>query len=94
MRGPNGIVYPMTGVYQEVVEPERLVFISSALGEDGASMFDLLNTVTFADQNGKTKQTLRVRVIRKTGQAAPYLAGMEVGWTQTLERLDAFLANV
>src|SRR5260370_40570020 len=24
MRGANGIVYPMTGVYQEVVEPERL----------------------------------------------------------------------
>ena len=26
MCGPDGTVYPMTGVYQEVVEPERLVF--------------------------------------------------------------------
>ena len=25
MRGPNGAVHPMTGVYQEVVRPERLV---------------------------------------------------------------------
>src|SRR5882762_715575 len=29
MRGPDGTVYPMTGVYQEVVEPERLVFTSA-----------------------------------------------------------------
>src|ERR1700730_7092158 len=28
MRGPDGTVYPMTGVYQEVVEPERIVFTS------------------------------------------------------------------
>src|SRR5260370_95379 len=35
MRGPNGIVYPMTGAYQEVVEPERLVFISAALERAG-----------------------------------------------------------
>jgi uncharacterized protein YndB with AHSA1/START domain len=26
MRGPDGTVYPMTGAYQEIVEPERLVF--------------------------------------------------------------------
>src|SRR5229473_6885499 len=93
MRGPNGIVYPMTGVYQEVVEPERLVFVSSALDANGNPMFDILNTVTFSEQNGKTKQTLRARVIKKTAQAAPYLAGMEQGWTQTLERLSAYLAK-
>jgi uncharacterized protein YndB with AHSA1/START domain len=91
MRGPNGIVYPMTGVYQEVVEPERLVFISAALDEKGNSMFELLNTVTFAEEGGKTKQILRVRVIKRTAQAAPYLSGMEQGWTQTLERLTAYL---
>ena len=93
MRGPNGIVYPMTGVYQEVVEPERLVFVSSALDADGNPMFDILTTVTFSEQNGKTKQTLRARVIKKTAQAAPYLAGMEQGWTQSLERLNAYLVK-
>ncbi len=93
MRGPNGIVYPMTGVYQEVVEPERLVFISAALDADGKPMFELLNTVTFADEGGKTKQILRVRVIKRTAQAAPYLAGMEQGWTQGLERLAAYVAK-
>jgi len=93
MRGPNGIVYPMTGVYQEVVEPERLVFVSAALDAAGKPMFELLNTLTFAEEGGKTKQILRVRVIKRTAQAAPYLAGMEQGWTQSLERLVSYVAK-
>ncbi len=93
MRGPDGIVYPMTGVYQEVVRPERLVFTSAALDLDGNPMFEVLTTVTFAEESGKTKQILRARVIKRTAQAAPYLAGMEAGWTQSLERLGAYAAT-
>jgi uncharacterized protein YndB with AHSA1/START domain len=44
MRGPDGIVYPMTGVYQEIVEPERLVFTSAALDDEGKPLFEVLNT--------------------------------------------------
>jgi len=93
MRGPDGTVYPMTGVYQEIVEPERIVFTSAALDEKGHPMFEVLTTVTFAELGGKTKQILRARVIKKTAQAAPYLAGMEAGWTQSLERLAAYVAT-
>ncbi len=92
MRGPDGTVYPMTGVYQEIVEPERLVFTSAALDAAGHPMFEMLTTVTFADLGEKTKQILRARVIKRTAQAAPYLAGMETGWTQSLERLTAYVA--
>ncbi len=93
MRGPDGTVYPMTGVYQEVVEPERLVFTSAALDADGNPMFEVLTTVTFAEQGGKTKQILRARVIKSTAEAAPYLKGLEAGWTQSLERLAESLAK-
>ncbi len=93
MRGPDGVVYRMTGVYREVVEPERLVFTSAALDAAGNPMFELLTTVTFAEEGGKTKQILRARVIKRTAQAAPYLAGMEAGWTQSLERLAAYVAT-
>jgi len=61
----------MAGVYQEIVEP----------------VFEVLTTVTFAKQGGKTKQKLQARVIMETARAAPYLAGMEMGWSQSLERL-------
>src|SRR6266403_583952 len=53
----------------------------------------ILTTVTFAEQGGKTKQILRARVIELTAQAAPYLAGMEAGWTQSLERLVSYVAK-
>jgi len=93
MRGADGTVYPMTGVYQEVVEPERIVFTSAALDAAGNPMFELLTTVTFAEQGGKTKQILRARVIKSSAQVAPYLAGREAGWTQSLERLASYVAT-
>jgi uncharacterized protein YndB with AHSA1/START domain len=93
MRGPDGRVYPMTGVYQEVVEPERIVFTSTPLDEKGLPLFELLTTVILEEQGGKTKQTVTARVIKRGPDAAPYLAGMEVGWTQTLERLAEYVAK-
>ena len=93
MRGPDGAVYPMTGVYQEIVEPERLVFTSAALDEEGSPLFEVLNTVTFAKQGGKTTLTTKARVVKSTAAAAPYLKGMEAGLTQSLERLAAFVVN-
>jgi len=91
MRAPNDVVYPMTGVFEEITEPERLVFVSSALDEHGNSMFDVLNTVSFAEQRGKTVLTLQARVIKTTAQAPQYLKGMEAGWTQSLDRLGDLL---
>jgi uncharacterized protein YndB with AHSA1/START domain len=88
MRGPDGTIYPMTGVFQEIVEPERIVFTSAALDEKGDPLFEVLNTVTFAEHGGKTKLTLHARVTKTTAKAARYLAGMEQGWNQYLDRLD------
>jgi uncharacterized protein YndB with AHSA1/START domain len=87
MRAPDGAVYPMTGVYQEVVEPERIVFTSAALDEKGNPLFEIRNTVTFSEQEGKTKLTLRASVIGETAAAEPYLKGMNQGWSQSLDRL-------
>jgi len=87
MRAPNGVVYPMSGVFEEIVEPERLVFVSSALDDKGNSMFDVRSTVIFAEQRRKTALTLQLRVIKATAQAPQYLKGMEAGWTQSLDRL-------
>jgi len=94
MRAPNGVTYPMTGTFNEIIEPERLVFVSSALDENGNSMFDILNVVTFADQHGKTALTLQARVIKATVQAPQYLKGMQAGWTQSLDRLGAHLGII
>lgn len=92
MRGPDGMVYPMSGVFQEIDEPEKMIFVASALDEKGNSMFDVLTTATFRDELGKTALTLRLQVIRTTAQAPQYLKGMAIGWEQSLEKLGAHLA--
>jgi uncharacterized protein YndB with AHSA1/START domain len=91
MRGPEGTVYPMTGVFHEVFAPERLVFTSTPLDENGDPLFEILNTVVFEEQGEKTRLTLHARVLSATDQAAQYLDGMEEGWTQSLERLAEVL---
>jgi uncharacterized protein YndB with AHSA1/START domain len=84
----------MGGVYREIVEPERIVFTSTALeDEQGNPGLENLNTITFAEHNGKTKLTLHVVVLKAAPDAAGALAGMEEGWTQSLERLDELVAN-
>ena len=91
MRGPDGTVYPMTGIFQEIAKPERLVFTAEALDQNGAVALEVLNTVTFEEKNGKTTLTLQARVTKVIGEGASYLEGMEAGWTQSLERLDDHL---
>ena len=93
MRGPDGTVYPMTATFREVVLPEKIVFKSGALDQHGAPLFEILNTVTFADEGGKTKLTIRAHVLSAGPHAAMHLAGMEMGWTQTLDRLGAFVTG-
>lgn len=94
MRAPNGTVYPMKAVFEEVTEPERLVFVTSALDDRGNSLFDVRNTVIFVDRHGQTELTLQAQVIRATAVAPQYLQGMEVGWSQSLERLGAYVRSV
>jgi uncharacterized protein YndB with AHSA1/START domain len=91
MKGPDGRVYPMDGIFKEITEPEKLVFISSALDEKGRKLFEVLNTVTFEEEGKKTRLTLLAEIIKSTTEAKPYLDGMDQGWGQSIGRLDAFI---
>lgn len=89
MKGPDGMIYPMDGEFVEVKEPERLVFIAAALDVEGKRLFENLNTLTFEEQGDKTRLTLRVSVNKMRGEAEQYIAGMEEGWKQSLDKLGA-----
>jgi uncharacterized protein YndB with AHSA1/START domain len=93
MRGPDGAEYPGGGVYREIVKPERLVFTSEATDKDGKVILKGLATATFAEEGGKTKLTLRMRATAMVDYAVAYLAGMEAGWAQSLERLAEVLGK-
>jgi uncharacterized protein YndB with AHSA1/START domain len=94
MRGPDGTIYPMTGVYHEVVKPQRLVFTASALDATGTPLFEQLTTVTFAEHGGKTKLTVHASFSKVRPEAAPHLAGAETGWNLSLDRLAEEAARV
>jgi len=93
MRSPDGAVYPMKGEIREIVPPERLVFTNNALDGDGNRVTEGLTTVTFTDEGGKTKLTLHTRGAAVVEIAVKYLQGMEYGWTQSIDKLQALLAR-
>ena len=77
------------GVYREIVEPERLVFTFAWDGDDGQPENEMLITITFEEQNGKTKMNFHQTGFRSVEQRD----GHRGGWTSTFDRLDEFLAK-
>lgn len=99
MRSPDGRDYWSTGVYQEIVEPERIVCTDSFADEKGnvvpASQYgmssdfplEMLLTVRFEEREGKTKLTL-------THVGFPSdedLDGARAGWNESLDKLAEVL---
>jgi uncharacterized protein YndB with AHSA1/START domain len=94
MRAPNGDDHLMTGRFHEVVAPERLVFITTPVDAAGKPLLEGLTTVAFAEHGGKTTVTVHTQAVGFVAQAARMLDGMEPGWRQSLDRLDALLARL
>lgn len=93
MQAPDGTVYPMDGEFHEIVEPERLVFTSAALDKNGKRLFEVLNTVTFTEEDGKTKLNLHAAVSGIRPEGKHYVEGMNEGWDQSIDRLVEFTTN-
>jgi len=93
MRAPDGAIYPMKGEIRELVPPERLAFTNVAIDETGNHIIEGFTTVTFADEDGRTKMTLHTRGSAVVEKAIAYLQGMEMGWTMSIDKLAALLAR-
>ena len=91
MHGSDGVDYENRIVYNEIVEPERLVY-SHGGGEDVEPVRSQV-TVTFEDHDGKTKLTMTAlfpSAVERDRVAEKY--GAIEGAKQTLERLAEQLA--
>ena len=93
MRAPDGVEHPMTGVFHEVVEPERLSFTMVAQDQSGTPVLEGLANAAFAEDGGKTTLTVHAGAVGLVPQAAAMLDGMGEGWSQSLERLAELLAK-
>ena len=95
MRAPDGTLFPMRGVFHEVIEPEFLDFTTTAFADaEGSDQLHVRHNVTFEELDGKTKLTLQSRVVKTTTATEPFVAGMEEGWKQSFDRLAALLARI
>ncbi|MBI5094945.1 MAG: SRPBCC family protein [Candidatus Hydrogenedentes bacterium] len=105
MRGPDGAEYPVSGVFQEVVRPERLI-MSMDCSEHTDEWHDQVNPVrdkskkpflmalqivTFEEFGAKTKLTVRTRFDSPLIRDGMLKVGMTEGWSQSLDRLEAHL---
>jgi uncharacterized protein YndB with AHSA1/START domain len=100
MRSPEGQDYWSTGVYREVVPLDRIICTDSFADEKGnpvpASHYgmggdwpsQLLVTVTFEEQKGKTKFTLR-----HSGIPADQRELCSAGWNESFDKLAETLAT-
>ncbi len=101
MRSPEGQDFWSTGVYREIVEPERIVYTDSFSDSEGnvvpASYYgmsgnwplELLVTVTLEEYEGKTKMTLQ-HVGIPAGENRDLA---KAGWNESFDKLAEYLSK-
>ena len=90
-----GQEWPMTGTFEEVSPPDRLVYTANALEDKSKTLLETRITVTFDEIRGKTKLTVHILLAKSsdTPKAKFAIQGMEAGWTQSLDKLAGFIRS-
>ncbi|MBI4261693.1 MAG: SRPBCC domain-containing protein [Actinobacteria bacterium] len=91
MHGPDGTDYRNRIDYREVARPERLAYSHGSGDEADAGRFE--TTVTFEEEEGKTRLTLRMVFDSAEERDRNVEFGAIEGGNQTLERLEEHLAG-
>lgn len=107
MTAPNGQKMWGRFVYQEIVAPERIVFINSFSDEAGGITanpwlpdwpLEVMNHLSLSEQDGETMLTIRGGAVNATeAQLAVFLSqrsGMQQGFAGSFEKLDTLLAEM
>jgi uncharacterized protein YndB with AHSA1/START domain len=83
------------GVFKEVVKPRKLVFtVGAFIGDDDTPKLETLNTITFEEEKGRTKLTVQAVVMKSDPSLQFALDGMEMGWSQSLEKLSTVITGL
>jgi uncharacterized protein YndB with AHSA1/START domain/DNA-binding transcriptional ArsR family regulator len=70
--------------------PERLIFDLTVLNRIGAAAFTAHYDLALAESDGdKCRLRLDMRITDTTVEALPFIAGIETGWNQVLDQLQA-----
>ena len=83
----NGSEMAMSGVYREIVPPEKIVTTESW----GGDWPETVNTLILTETAGKTTMTQTVRYVSEEARDAALKTGMKHGVTASFNRLEAYL---
>lgn len=102
MRSTDGQEFWSTGVYREIVAPERLVCTDSFADAEGSVLapvefgmsetwpVEALLTLTLVERDGQTELTL---IHGLAGAPEPEIEMCRLGWNESLDKLAAHLAD-
>ncbi|GGM25013.1 SRPBCC domain-containing protein [Dactylosporangium sucinum] len=90
-RSESGEELTITGTFQEVLRPDRLV---STEGWSGGDWPETHNTVTFTERAGRTTITTMIRYPSQQARDAALGSGMQQGLDAGYAGLDAYLATL
>ncbi|HVY85498.1 MAG TPA: SRPBCC domain-containing protein [Caulobacterales bacterium] len=90
---PPGAEFPMSGVFEDVTPPARLAFTNNAFDIEGRQQLKGFTTVALDDVGGGTRLTVTAAAEGEGPLAAQMLAGMEEGWSQSLERFEVYVGG-
>jgi uncharacterized protein YndB with AHSA1/START domain/DNA-binding transcriptional ArsR family regulator len=87
----DGTRHAAAGRFVAVSRPGALTFELAPDDGAGGPLFSALHDVRLESSGPRTRLRLAVRVSDVPAQAAPAVAGIALGWEQTLEKLEAEL---
>jgi uncharacterized protein YndB with AHSA1/START domain len=91
VRDPDGNEFGFSGVYREIVPPERLVTTESFEGMPG---HEYIATLTLDEHDGRTTLTNTLLYQSVEDRTGHMQSGMEPGMRETLDRLAELLATL
>jgi len=107
MKDANGQELWGKFIYRDIVEPGKIVYVNCFCDEDGNTIrspflpnwpLEILNTVTFEFEDGKTKLTLTARPINAPEEELEVFrtntTGMQQGFGSILEKLEEYLVTL
>ena len=108
MRSPDGVDYPLKGVYRDVRAPSLLVYTVDVSehpadwhqlltehlqGNEADTSQPVLHTITFEPEGSKTRLIVRSTFDSAVLRDAFVKMGMEEGWGQILDKLADLLSR-
>jgi uncharacterized protein YndB with AHSA1/START domain len=108
MRSPEGIDYPIKGIYREIMEPERLVMtvncdehpiewhklVNENRSQAPTKLEEMLWIVTLKEHDGTTELSIQTKFGSPGDRDALLKMGMRDGWSESLDKLDDLLSNM